>query len=249
MRIFSHIINVLAYLTILPLGRDERLTQEDFGRMPGYYPVAGLALGLSLFLLHKLLSFLGSPDSVTATLAVTLLVIMTRGFHLDGLADSMDALLSHRSREEKLAIMKDPHQGTFGVLAIVLDILLKVSLLTSIFARPDYFIPLILFPVWSRLASSTVSAFSRYARAGGGLAYASVEFATYREFLIAFGITLGLSLLFGVPAFLMALVAFAASLVFIWLWGKIMLGVTGDLLGATLEITEVMCLFLYVLVF
>jgi adenosylcobinamide-GDP ribazoletransferase len=217
--------------------------------MPAYYPVAGLALGLILFLFYQLFAFLGVPTQVSAILLTAILVILTRGFHLDGLADSMDALFSHRSREEKLAIMKDPHQGTFGVLSIVLDILLKVSLLSALLARPDYYTPLILFPVWGRFASSSVSAFSRYARASGGLAYASVEYSTYREFLIAFGITLALSLIFGFKAFVVALSAFLISLGFIWIWEKVMLGVTGDLLGTTSETTEILCLFIYMIAF
>jgi adenosylcobinamide-GDP ribazoletransferase len=248
-RVLVQIRSVLSYLTILPVGASGRLSEEESGRLPAFYPLAGLALGLILFLAARLLAALGAPGRLSAALLVALLVILTRGFHLDGLADSLDALLSQKSREEKLAIMKDPHLGSFGVTAIVLDLLLRVELLAALLARPDWAAPLILFPVWGRLASSTVSAFSRYAKAGGGLSFSLVERSGFPEFLIAFGITLALSLPFGIPPFLTALVAFLASIAFIQFWERKMLGVTGDILGATLEITEILCLLFFVLVF
>jgi adenosylcobinamide-GDP ribazoletransferase len=249
MRIITQVLNCLAYLTILPVGGKKRLTDEDFGRFPAFYPTVGLVIGLILFLFYKLLTLCGSPTAVTAILISTLNIILTRGFHLDGLADSMDALLSHKSREEKLSIMKDPHQGTFGVLSIVIDLLLRTFLLKEILDTKVFPAPLILFPVWGRLTSSTVSAFSRYARASGGLAYASVERAGFREFLIAFGSAAAFSLLFGFQPFLMALLVFLISLLMVFIWEWLILGVTGDLLGASLEITEVLSLFLYVLIF
>ncbi|MDR2405731.1 MAG: adenosylcobinamide-GDP ribazoletransferase [Deltaproteobacteria bacterium] len=249
MRFITEILNCLAYMTILPLSGGRRMSEKDFGRLPAYFPVAGLVLGLILFVFFKLLEVCGTPPAVSAILLSTVLIIFTRGFHLDGLADTMDALLSHKSREEKLAIMKDPHQGTFGVLSIVLDILLRVTLLTEILKSPDFAAPLILFPVWGRLTSSTVSAFSRYARPSGGLAQASVERSGFREFLLAFGLTAAFSLLFGFYPFLMALITFLLAIVLVWVWDKLMGGITGDLLGASLEITEVTTLFLYVLLF
>jgi adenosylcobinamide-GDP ribazoletransferase len=236
-------------MTILPFSRERRLTNADFGRMPAWFPLAGLVLGLILFLVVLFLDFLKAPASVTAVITTLVLVIFTRGFHLDGLADSMDALFSHRSREEKLAIMKDPHQGTFGVLAIVLDVLLKSALLQAIIQEPGWQAPVILFPVWGRLASTTVCAFSRYARASGGLAYGTVEFSTFREFLTGFGFTLIASLIFGVPAFITALAAFVISILFVWIWEKALSGVTGDLLGASSETTEILCLMVYALAF
>jgi adenosylcobinamide-GDP ribazoletransferase len=236
-------------MTILPLGGKKRLTDEDFGKFPAFYPIVGIVIGLILFLFYKLLELCGSPNAVSAVLICTLNIIITRGFHLDGLSDTMDALLSHKSREEKLAIMKDPHQGTFGVLSIVLDLLLRTFLLKEILDGPYFPAPLILFPVWGRLTSSTVSAFSRYARASGGLAYASVELSGFKEFLVAFGTTTVFSLIFGFQPFLMALIVFLASLVMVFIWEKILMGVTGDILGASLEISEVLSLFLYVLIF
>ena len=249
MKALKQIRNGLAYMTILPLSPAERLTDEEFGRLPAWYPLAGLALGLMLWLFLLALRLAGAPPAVSAVMAVGLLAALTRGFHLDGLADAMDALLSHRSREEILAIMKDPHQGTFGVLSIALDAMLKAALIFSALQRPDWFAPIILFPVWGRLSSSTVSAFSRYARASGGLAWASVEHSSFREFAGAFASTLAISLLFGPQAFITALCAFLASIALVWVWDKALSGVTGDLLGAGCEMTELFSLFVFVVFF
>lgn len=241
-------VNVLAFLTILPLDKDERFTPEDFGRFSGMFPLVGLLLGLFLFLARYAMEATGVPDQATVIVLVTLLVVATRGFHLDGLADTMDALLSHRSREDKLRIMKDPHQGTFGVLSIVLDVMLKCALLGALFGTDLLPAALILFPVWGRLAASVSSTTCCYARREGGLSPPVVELAGRREFLEASVFTVAVSALFGLPALAAAAFALAWAFGLTFVWNRTLGGVTGDLLGASIEITEVATLFFLVVI-
>jgi adenosylcobinamide-GDP ribazoletransferase len=244
---FRLFANVLAFLTILPLDRDDRFTPGDFGRFAGMFPLAGTVLGFFLFLLHFAMAAPGVPLQAAVILLVTAHVITTRGFHLDGLADTMDALLSHRSREDKLRIMKDPHQGTFGVLAIVLDILLKSALLGTLLATPYAAAALILFPAWARLAASVVSVMCEYARREGGLGQPVVDCCGVRELIEATVFTVIASAFGGIPCLLAVAFALAWSFGLVFVWNRTLGGVTGDLLGATVELTEVASLFFLVM--
>jgi adenosylcobinamide-GDP ribazoletransferase len=247
MKFIRQFLNVLAFLTILPLDKDERLGPEDFGRFPPMFPLVGLVIGLILFLFRFALEAPGIPPALIPILLVTLLIILTRGFHLDGLADTMDALLSHRSQEEKLKIMKDPHQGTFGVLAIILDVLLKTALLTSLIALPFHAGALILFPAWGRLSTTVVTTFCSYARPSGGLGQWMVDYSTSRGFFVGVGLTLLISLPFGLTAIASALFATLLGFALVLVWNKTLGGVTGDLLGSTTEISETCTLLFYLM--
>jgi adenosylcobinamide-GDP ribazoletransferase len=189
---------------------------------------------------------LSLSESLRAIITVVSLAVLTRGFHLDGLADAADALLSHRSVEEKLGILKDCHLGTFGVAAIVLDLLLKINLLTEIMASAGGLAALALFPLWGRLAASVVAVNGQYARPEGGLGRRLVEGAGFGEFKLAVLSSLLISLVGGWPGLLTALWATLVAYFLSWVWNKSLGGVTGDLLGATVEIGEIAALIFWV---
>jgi adenosylcobinamide-GDP ribazoletransferase len=235
----------LGFLTIVPAPTGPPLTQADLSRMAGYFPMIGLFCGLISALFWLILGTLGFSESLKAIFTVVVLVILTRGFHLDGLADAADALLSHRSVEEKLAILKDCHLGTFGVAAIVLDLLLKISLLVEIASKPETLAVLALFPLWGRLAASVVATLGRYARPSGGLGQFLVEGAGPSELKLAVITSLIASLLLGIKGILTIFVALLVGYGLSWLWRRTLGGVTGDLLGATVEIGEIAGLFFW----
>jgi adenosylcobinamide-GDP ribazoletransferase len=243
------ILNCTAFLTLLPIKTEGTLTESEMGRFPACYPVVGLVLGLISFTLSIILNWAGLPVSVSAIILVTALIILTRGFHLDGLADTADALLSHRSIERKLEILKDTHLGTFGVLAITLDVLLKVSLLTGLAVSglfPTHL--LLLFPIWGRLCASTVACLSRPASQGVGLGYNMLAFSGLNELFVASLFSLILSLVFGLKTLLCCLMASLIGYLLVKLWKKTLNGVTGDLLGASVELGEILTLLFFVII-
>ncbi|MDR2460552.1 MAG: adenosylcobinamide-GDP ribazoletransferase [Deltaproteobacteria bacterium] len=247
MRFLKQFINVLGFMTILPFGSDDRMEPKDFGRLPAMFPLVGLVIGLFLFLFRFTLEAFDPPASIIPILVTTFLVILTRGFHLDGLADTMDGLLSHRSQEEKLAIMKDPHQGTFGVLAIILDILLKVALLGALFNHPGQAFVLFLFPAWGRLSTTVVTTFCNYARPSGGLGQWMVEYAGPGTLFFASSVTIVISALFGLHTFICSIFALLVGFILVIVWNLTLKGVTGDLLGATTELSELATLLFFLL--
>lgn len=234
----------VGFLSIIPAARNRMLTPEDFGRFPAFYPAVGLLFGVDMFILWHLCS-LALPPSASAIVVVLFLIVVNRGFHVDGLADAADALCSHKSRERMLLILKDSRQGTFGVLAIVLDVLLKIQLVTL--AAPLAPWVLILWPVWGRVASSVVAVRSVYVGEDTGLGRWMAENSTWRELFFAALFTLLISLLGGGAAVLTALAAVFCGLALTWVWARTLGGITGDLLGATIELTEIFTLFLFYL--
>jgi len=243
---FKNYLNTLSFLTILPFSRKNYLRPEDFGRFPLYYPLTGLTLGLISAIFWLILDFLSCPDKVSIILLVLFLVVLTRGFHLDGLADTADALLSHKTKEEKLNIMKDCHLGTFGVLAIISDILLKTALLSEKIDSDVFLGLILLFPLWGRLTATVVAVKSQYPRKEGGLGYFMVTNSKPQDLYLALGYCLFISLFFGLTAIIISLVSALLGLLLALLWRKTLDGATGDLLGASVELGEIAALLTFI---
>jgi adenosylcobinamide-GDP ribazoletransferase len=106
------------------------------------------------------------PPLVAAALAVAVDAALTGMLHLDGLADSGDGLLAPMDRQRRLAVMRDPHIGAFGVIVVVSILLLRTSALAVL--APD---PILITGLWaaSRAAMTVTLATVPYARPEGGL--------------------------------------------------------------------------------
>ncbi|WP_229073848.1 adenosylcobinamide-GDP ribazoletransferase [Actinoplanes sp. DH11] len=117
-------------LTVLPVraGRWDRPTAAVAMSLA---PLVGAALGLALAAINEGLRWLGSPALVAAGVAVAAGALLTRGLHLDGLADTVDALGSYRSGPDALQIMKKADIGPFGVAAVALTALIQAAALTT----------------------------------------------------------------------------------------------------------------------
>jgi adenosylcobinamide-GDP ribazoletransferase len=117
----------LGFLTRLPVGAPGGLAAAAWA-----FPVAGLAVGLIAALAFQLALWLGLPALPAAILAVIATLLVTGALHEDGLADLADGFGGGRDRAAKLAIMRDSRIGSFGVLALVLSVLLRVAALASL---------------------------------------------------------------------------------------------------------------------
>jgi len=242
--LFRHFLIALQFLTIVRLRNDLAETEADLAASVGYYPLVGLVLGLVLTGIFFILrSFLPTP--IVGLLLVAAQAVLTGGLHLDGLADTADGLFSHRHRSRKLAIMKDSAVGVFGVLALFFVLTLKFLLLSNL-NSPAAWTGLILFPIWGRWAVSLTACLSEYARAEGGLGRPFIDLAGPKELYLAGGATMGLSLLFlSLAGLIVALVIALAAGLGVLFWRKQLGGVTGDVLGATVELSETLGLLLW----
>lgn len=226
----------LQFLTIIP-ARIKKIAPGEMARAAAYFPAIGLLLGLVLWSVNHLLSLAQFDPVPSNIMLVVLLVILTGGLHLDGLSDTSDAIFSGKGKTDMLAIMRDPHTGVMGVLAIVSILMLKVAFLSSILPNTKG-IALVLMCVLARWSISfSVFAFP-YARDDGkakpfmdGTNRSIFFFAT----LIALAIVFIISKTAGLAIF--GMIAAIAYLANSFIKKKIG-GITGDTIGAVNELVE-----------
>jgi len=121
----------LTTLTVLPL-RTGRVDRRTGALAMPWAPAVGLALGAVLAAAGWFLTELGLAPLPCAAVLVALLALLTRGLHLDGLADTFDALGSYAAADRALAIMKSPETGPLGVGAIAMVVLVDAAALSAL---------------------------------------------------------------------------------------------------------------------
>lgn len=155
----------LQFLSRIHLATQTVWTNEDFGRSVIFFPLVGTIIGAFLVFVYFVVSAMFAPLYM-AVLVCGAWLYITGGLHTDGYMDTADGILSGRSRERMLEILKDSRVGSSGVMAFVFLVLLKVSFLASL---PESIVPLCLLsiPTASRLGA-LVSIFAfPYARKEG----------------------------------------------------------------------------------
>ena len=216
------------FLTRLPMPRIE-MGAEDFAAAIRFYPIVGLAIGL----LVAAAGWLGAlvDPWIGACAALLTWIAVTGALHLDGLADVADGLgTAHGDRTRLLAVMADPHIGSFGVVAIAGQMIAKLVLLHA--AGLAGWWALILVPFAARMGPLVWARLLPPLRAGG--LGAAVAGAVRNRDLLGWGLVLALAAV-AVPALVVlpVLVLGVAS----WL-RRTLGGVTGDAHGAGIEIVE-----------
>lgn len=230
----------MQFLTIIPLPFAPACRDGDMGRSMRWFPLVGLAIGGLLAALDRSLALL-LPEPLVTLLLVTALAIVTGALHLDGVADVADGFGARGGRDRFLAVMKDSSTGAIGVVGVVLVLLLKYQALLHL--PPELrFAAIFLFPAVARFAQVLLTAGSRQARTDGlGATFASG--AGYQEVAIATAttVTAGWLLLGLKGVFCCALVALFALFSRKYFHHRLG-GITGDIIGATSEVAEIVCL-------
>lgn len=108
--------------------------EEDMRYSIAAFPLVGAVIGLVFFGVSVCVSEFGIPDTAAALLLTAVPLIITGGFHVDGFMDVADALSSYKTREEKLAILKDPHIGAFAVIRLAVCGLIYTASLIIVLA-------------------------------------------------------------------------------------------------------------------
>lgn len=231
----------LTFLTRIPFPNPTDVTEEEFTQSQHYYPIVGLLLGGILWASFRVL-LPWYPPLITGDLLLILQLILTGGIHLDGFMDSMDGLLSARTPERMLEIMKDSRVGAFGAISAIALLLLKFSLFVELLSLDSPTTPLILLfmPLLSRWIFLIGVHFFPYARPSGlGKGFHEASRQTKGIF---FG--QGIFLLLLTFWFLQwpGVVGFLTSTLFILIFtsksSRLLGGLTGDLYGASIEFAE-----------
>ncbi len=228
----NHLIQALRFLTILPF----RDPGDGFSpsRAVVWFPVVGLILGAAVSMFDAFLMWLW-PKAVVSVLDIVLLIVLSGAFHLDGLGDTADGLLGYRSRERALDIMKDSRVGAMGVVAITCCILLKCVALGALGAERSFV--LVLVPTLSRLTPVIGMQFLAYCRESGtGKAFFEEEIPP--EAWMVGIVPILMMLVLGFRGMLL-IAAFFGVVSAVLLWYRRRMGcITGDMLGALIEVSE-----------
>jgi adenosylcobinamide-GDP ribazoletransferase len=230
----------LEFLTVLRLRHAAAYDGPTLGVSLGWFPLVGLGIGALLAALDWVAGLALAPPAVAALLAACPALI-TRGLHLDGLADSADGLFGGHTPERRLAIMKDSRTGSFGATGIALVLLLQYAALLSL-SGPARWAVLLLVPALARAAMVVAVALFPYARPEGlGRLYHA--HARPGPLLAAAGTSALLALaLLGAGGLVLWLVAGGLALLLGRFASARLGGLTGDIYGAVGVLTEVVLL-------
>jgi len=121
----------LQFLTILPVSL-KKASDEEISSSCIFFPATGALIGLILWSMSSAVSTLHLDPCLAAAITITTLVIITGGLHLDGLADTFDALAAGNDKSARLDVLRDSSIGTMGALALISVIILKILLLSEI---------------------------------------------------------------------------------------------------------------------
>ncbi|KNG94009.1 adenosylcobinamide-GDP ribazoletransferase [Pseudaestuariivita atlantica] len=222
-------------LTRLPAGHVTGRAPE-MGQTLWAWPVIGAALGIGAALVMWITGALGVPAVLSGALALAALALATGGLHEDGLADVADGFGGGATRERKLDIMRDSRVGSYGVLALVFAVGLRLVAMVEIADWGALALGLIVLAATSRAMMGLPLTLLPPARADGLGASTQVE---QSQSLIAGALALGLALvLLGSAGFVAFAVALAAAYGLTALARRQIGGQTGDVCGATQVVSE-----------
>jgi adenosylcobinamide-GDP ribazoletransferase len=229
----------VSFLTILPVAI-ESAGDSDVAASMGWFPLVGLLMGIAFALEDRALAFLlGHP--LRSAIVVLSMAVLSGAVHLDGLADTADALGAGVDRTRALEILRDSRIGPFGAIALFFVLGLKVISLASLSGGPRL-AALIVAPTLGRWALVAVSYQIEYLRAAGA-GSAMLGRRSSRNLMLASIISIIAMIPFisrkMIITYAILIVATVAMRSFYRRW---LGGITGDLIGACGEIIEVLAL-------
>ena len=227
-----------AFLTRLPIRLGDSSGLFALAGAARCFPLVGLGVGLLGGMLYALAIALDLPPLLAAIIAIAATVAATGALHEDGLADTVDGFGGGGDRGRKLQIMRDSRIGTYGVIALVLALGARVVALASFDGTEDAVAALILCEAASRALIVTAMRHEPLAR-GDGLAAAAGR-PSQAAMLWALGLGGFTALVLAGPDGVVALVAGAAVAWAIARFARRQIGgVTGDVLGAVQQGSEI----------
>lgn len=230
------LILAIRFLTIVPVPGREAASPSALGRAAWWFPVVGLLLGIALAIAGRAADAL-FPPLLAAALLLTGWKVATGGIHLDGVADCLDGLAG-RDPERRLAIMRDSRIGVFGAAGLILLCLLTVAALAALAASLRLRV-LVLAPVIGRVAPLLAGAWLAPATPGQGLGAAfaaGLSRGAGPAHVVAAGVLA--AWLLGIGGVAVAAAAWSLALLAAAFVARRLGGLTGDVLGAVVEVAE-----------
>ena len=224
------------YLTIVPLpGPPVSGSADALGRAAAWFPVIGLGIGALLVATERVTQVL-FPLLLAGLLTVTVWKLLTGGLHLDGLADCLDGLAG-RDAEHRLAIMRDSRIGSFGAIGLILLLLLEIAAVAELppGVRSQ---ALLVVPAIARATPPLLVRLFPAARTEGlGAAFGAGVSRPAAPLALAIALVVAVAALRAVGVLVLA-TSVASALVLTRFFAARVSGITGDVLGAAIEVAE-----------
>lgn len=241
----------ISLLTAVPT--PARWPEEGNTQVAAWFPAVGALVGLTGYVIIKLAMLTHSLVGATYVVAALVLIawaLGTRLLHWDGLADAGDGYWGSHDPARRLEIMSDSRTGAFGVACVVLVALLEFSALGALIAVPHE-LPVLLVPVIARFSATAAAWLGTPARPGG-LGRSVMGRPTVLSGAIAgltvAGAVVGLWLGYGFIGVALGAFGVVLALVVPHVLALRFKGVTGDVMGASVLITEALLLAAFALV-
>jgi len=248
-----------AFLTRIPVGKTTVFDAEDVAHSAGWFPAIGVSLGAVYCGIAAVLKP-HLPAGVIAVLLILVDALATGALHFDGLADTADGFGGGKDRADVLRVMRDHAIGSYGGLALAIAVALKVMAYDALLNRPDWMAALIVTPALGRWSILLLTATLTYARAAiksaapGRVASEtsapSCRAAVAPQLSVVEGIgksalvfgTLIMAVALGATmsarSWIAAAVVMAVTACFGWYCRRRIAGITGDTLGASVQLSE-----------
>ena len=242
---FEQFIILIQFMTRIPIPLKISYSEKKLGKSIKFFPLVGLIIGLILyfanFLIIVYLKNIFYNKTIIAIFLIILEILIVGIIHIDGLADTFDGLFSYAKKEKMLEIMKDSRIGTNGAVVLILYFITKTVLISEIITtNPKY---LIIFPIIARLSTPVNAGLSNYARKSG---MSNAIISENGIFEVIFSLALSIILVFyiiDIKGIITIFIAFIFIIIFMLNVRKKIDGITGDTMGASLELTSILVLF------
>jgi len=244
--IFAQFLTATAVLTRLPVApprpEDGALEAGAVAAACWAFPAVGAGIGFIAGCVMMVATMFGLGNAPSALLALVAAGAVTGALHEDGLADTADGFGGGRTRAEKLEIMRDSRQGSYGIIALIATIGLRAVALASIPGPIEGALALIAAHAASRAALAPALYYMQPARADGLGAAAGRPSRATMLVAVAIGVVVGLGMLGPVHG-LVALLAMGAAVTAAAMLAQRQIGgYTGDVLGAFQQVGEIVML-------
>lgn len=233
--------SVFSFLTIFPMNN---ASLEIIAKHMYVFPIVGLVIGLLVGSIGFGLSLFLDP-LIVSLLVVASLTIVTGIHHTDGLADFADGLMVKGPRAKKLSAMKDLSTGSAGIVSIVLYIVGLITVL-SLITGYQLFIAIIVSEIFAKFSMVLMASIGHSAALGSNSPFVDLM-KNKKKIAIAAMLTLiPLIWLGGATGLLVFGIGVSLTVFLVSLSSKSFGGITGDVLGATNELTRLASLLVFV---
>ncbi|KFZ26729.1 MAG: Cobalamin synthase [Candidatus Izimaplasma bacterium HR2] len=240
-KIFKIFIISLGYFTTIPvpyLKWEDKLNKY----IPLFIPLIGIIIGTIFFGLIKFMEIAPISSLLQSSIIVVFFIFITGGLHLDGFMDTCDAHFSRREIPKKLIIMKDSNVGAFAVVFLLVLFLIKLTVINEVVLNNDLVYIVILIPIISRIYESLLLLNTRKAKDSSLQAmYGSLSKKYQLVYVLYIIVTIIIGSLLNELLFVLTLHTIA--ILYLLYYKRFAIkqfgGITGDVVGAYVEIVEV----------